>query len=181
MDDRRFDALVKKVSGEAFRRELGRRGVLGGTVGGVLASVAGQAGESSLAKKKGKKKKKSKGEGICGKQCGTLCESQLALLSCNFSNPSCVCLKSTSGEIHCADAGIGCPMSPAVDQCQRDSDCGQNAICIKTSGGLCCTQPGDAQVNLCVQKCLNLTTASVESGGASSSLMAGVRKQILGR
>jgi hypothetical protein len=48
---------------------------------------------------------------------------------------------------------------------QQDADCGPNAICGTTAGGLCCNARDQAQVNICLPLCP--TTLSGKSNNVS--------------
>src|SRR3954463_9992798 len=135
MDARRFDAWVKglptTLPPDRWQWAT-RRGVLRGVAGSALAAVMGGAGRA------GEREASAAGEGICDHGCGSLCEPISAALYCNFTNPDCLCLKSTSGEVVCTDASIGCPVAGASDECLQDGDCPANEICVRTAGGICC-------------------------------------------
>ncbi len=160
MDGKRFDAWVKRVPGAS------RRGLLRGLVGTALATAFGGVSGKDAA-----------GEGVCDKGCGTICEPVAAQLLCSFRNPNCVCVKSTSNANLCADlARAACPAAGAANDCEQDSDCGLNEVCIRTAGGVCCSDPAQAQVNICIPRCLNLSTAAHSQGG--ESVIDGVRKRL---
>jgi hypothetical protein len=174
MDGRRFDAWVKGLphgSPREFLWQTSRRG--------VLKALAGIALALALRPLRGKDADAA-GEGICDNGCGSLCEPTPAQLACNFKNPNCSCLRSTSGAVHCADASTrSCPVPGAADECQQDGDCAPNEICVRTAGGICCAEAAtEAQVNFCIPRCLNLTTAGAARAGRGKSILAGVRKRL---
>jgi hypothetical protein len=175
MDGRRFDAWVKRLPSTSPRGcwlGASRRGLLRGLVGSALTAVVGEFGGASS------REAIAAGEGVCDKGCGTLCEPVPAQLLCNFTNPDCLCLKSTSGAVHCATSTRPCPAAGAADECQQDSDCAPNEICVTTAGGICCAETTEAQVNICAPKCLNLTTATTGRTRHGTSLIDGVRKRL---
>ncbi|HEU5433622.1 MAG TPA: hypothetical protein VFU81_18285, partial [Thermomicrobiales bacterium] len=149
MDESRFDE-ERCGLGETGS---GRRGVLKASVAGGLAAALGRVTGRPAAKARQAKK----GKGPCGK-CGTFCEPRTAAIFCDPTNDACNCFRSTSGKAHCGHAtDADCPAFGEPDKCQRDADCGPDAICVKTLGGLCCNQAGQAQVNICVSLCTAAT------------------------
>jgi hypothetical protein len=175
MDRRQFDAWVKRLPSASpgeLRRLASRRRVLRGVVGGAFVVTAGSIGSEETA---------AAGEGICSAGCGALCEPIPAQLQCNFKNVNCLCMRSTSGAAHCADlTSATCPPPGAPDDCQRDRDCaaqGLGDFCVATAGSPCCSNSAtQAQVKICVRRCLNLTTAGRTR--LASSLLAGVGGQL---
>jgi hypothetical protein len=172
MDARQFDAWVKRfpsTSPRAFLWDASRRGLLRGLAGGALALAVGARRIEHAA-----------ADGVCDNGCGSLCEPIPAQIFCNFKNDNCACFKSTSGAVHCGDSTTRpCPVPGATDECQQDSDCAPNEICVRTAGGVCCADAAtQAQVNICVPKCLNLTTASAPRDAFGESILDGVRKRL---
>lgn len=171
MDERRFEAARCGLGATGS----GRRGVLKAlAVSGIVAGVRGVTGGPAAAKTK-------KPKGPCSDKCGSACDKRTAAIFCIPGNTDCACIRSISGKIHCANAGGDpCPPTGSSDQCHRDADCGPDAICVKTAGGLCCSQEGKAQVNMCLPLC---TAASVglKSNRETGSLIDDVRQRLVRR
>jgi hypothetical protein len=165
MDENQIDALTCCLANDG----AGRRGLLKGLVAGGLAAVLGRsAGGAARAKK----------NGPCG-TCHTLCDETPAGIFCAPPSETCVCVRSTSGKKHCADANLECPPADGADQCRQDDDCGPGAVCVPTAGGICCAEEGEGQFNICLRKCAAATARAGKAG--DRSVLRGVWARMGGR
>lgn len=153
MQPRRFDRFVS-----ALGRSSQRRQVL--TAFGVVAlGLAGNGGAKAKPARRrtaaghARSARNASAKDICGGACGALCDRRTAIFACEPTNQFCDCVRSVTGTTHCAAVDRPCPATGSADECQRDADCGPNAICAPTDGGLCCRGDGQAQVNLCFEVC----------------------------
>lgn len=171
MDENRFDeAVCGGAAGEADRR-----GVLKGLAAGGLATALSRVtGRPAAAKKK-------KPKGPCNGKCGTVCDPRTAVIACIPNNKDCACVRSTSGKIHCANGSDPdfCPPAGSPDLCKKDADCGPDAVCVSTTGGLCCKFGGKAQVNICLPLC-NAAASGAKSARRAGSLL-GPHGRLIGR
>lgn len=129
-----FDGLAKRVASRTLSR--GQAIKTAGTA--LLATLVG--GSVTTKEAETKTQRVCKGKAFLNNK---NCEGDV---DCSPTSIYCECARTVHGHIRCVNnIGTRCP---TTDQCGRNKDCPQGAVCIQLGG--CC---GNPEFNVCVPLC----------------------------
>lgn len=158
MDDRRFDALTRRLAtGTNARRSL-LKGLAGAGLAAVFGRVAVEAAAAAPDDDGRCRRKPAISDNRCSEE--SLCRSTDAQI--------CACTRTVDGARACVDlTDVACP---SRDECDADRDCRGEDVCVKVGG--CC----ESRRNLCAAPC-----ARQRDRRSSRAAASGVRSPLLGR
>ena len=139
MDDQRFDRLARSLALGLSRRQVAR-----GLAGGLAALGWGRA----VAQPEGDPNQEDTDPSCRGKPAinNNRCPRDRARCT---RNANCFCAETVVGAKRCVRIRDFPPDCPERDRCDRNTDCGAGAVCIKLGGCPNCTRRRNRCLELC--------------------------------